>query len=74
LKAGDTIFLPRNIPHTWIQLSERGKLIYTLQPAGQLEEFFVKLSSPQGPPTQAELDEIMLAHNMKNVGPPLSLE
>lgn len=74
LKAGDTIFLPRNIPHTWIQLSDTGKLIYTLQPAGQLEEFFVKLSALKGPPTQAELDKITLDHGMKNVGPPLSLD
>lgn len=74
LKAGDTIFLPRNIPHTWIQLSDRGKLIYTLQPAGQLEAFFVKLSSLKGAPTEEELQQISLAHGMKNVGPPLSLE
>lgn len=74
LQAGDTIFLPRNIPHTWIQLSERGKLIYLLQPAGQLEDFFVKMTTLKGPPTQAELDTISLAHGMKNVGPPLSLE
>ena len=31
LKAGDTIFLPRNIPHTWIQTSDKGKLFYILQ-------------------------------------------
>ncbi|AXE16520.1 cupin [Runella rosea] len=74
LKAGDTIFLPRNIPHTWIQLSDRGKLIYTLQPAGQLEAFFVKLNTLKGVPTQAEFDKIFLDHGMKNVGPPLSLE
>ncbi|WP_247234255.1 cupin domain-containing protein [Telluribacter sp. SYSU D00476] len=73
LKAGDTIFLPRNIPHTWIQLTDSGKLIYMLNPAGQLEEFFVKLSSLQGPPTPADLDKLMLAHEMKNVGPPLTL-
>ena len=28
LKAGDTIFLPRKIAHTWLQLSDKGKLIY----------------------------------------------
>ena len=74
LKAGDTIFLPRNIPHTWIQLSDRGKLTYSLQPAGQLEEFFVKLDTLKGAPTEDELQKISLAHGVKNVGPPLSLE
>lgn len=40
LKAGDPIFLPRNIPHQWLQLSETGKLIYAVNPAGKLEDFF----------------------------------
>ena len=29
LKAGDTAFLPRNIPHTWLQLTDKGKLMIT---------------------------------------------
>ncbi len=73
LKAGDTIFLPRNIPHTWIQLTDTGKLVYFLQPAGKMEEFFIKMNSFTRPPTSAEIDLIHNEHGMKMVGPPLSL-
>jgi quercetin dioxygenase-like cupin family protein len=73
LKAGDTIFLPRNIPHTWIQLSDNGKLIYFLQPAGKMEEFFIKMSTLKGKPTDEEIQKITMEHGMKNIGPPLQL-
>ncbi len=74
LKAGDTIFLPRQIPHTWIQLSDKGKLIYYLQPAGKMEEFFMTMNDLKGRPTADEMDKIHAAHGMKVVGPPLSLK
>jgi quercetin 2,3-dioxygenase len=73
LKAGDTIFLPRNIAHTWLQLSEKGKLLYTLQPAGTMEEFFKGMDALKGIPTPADLQKVHEAHGMKVVGPPLSL-
>jgi quercetin dioxygenase-like cupin family protein len=74
LKAGDTIFLPRQVPHTWIQLSDYGKLIYMVQPAGKLEEFFLKMNALQRPPTQEESQQISIEHGMKNIGPPLTLD
>lgn len=73
LKAGDTIFLPRNIPHTWIQTSEKGKLLYFLQPAVKMEEFFQTMHGLGRAPSQEEDNAISLAHGIKNVGPPLSL-
>jgi quercetin dioxygenase-like cupin family protein len=73
LKAGQTIFLPRNIAHTWLQLTDRGKLIYFLQPAGKMEEFFSYMNNLKERPTQEEIDSIHAAHQMKVVGPPLSL-
>lgn len=72
LKAGDTIFLPRQVPHTWLQLSDKGKLIYLLQPAGKMEDFFLKMSSLTKPPTPEESYQIHLEHGMKVVGPPLT--
>lgn len=74
LKAGDTIFLPRQVPHTWIQLSDLGKLIYFLQPAGKMEEFFMTMNNLNARPTAEEMDKIHAAHGMKVVGPPLSLK
>ncbi len=73
LSAGETIFLPRNVPHTWIQLTERGKLIYFLQPAGKMEEFFQTMNSFTSKPSQEEMDRIHKEHGMKMVGPPLTL-
>ncbi len=73
LKAGQTIFLPRNIPHTWVQLTDKGKLLYFLQPAGKMEDFFTLMNSLKERPSPAELEKMHIAHGMKLVGPPLSL-
>lgn len=73
LGEGDTIFLPRNIPHTWIQTSDRGKLVYLLQPAFKMEEFFQTMHDLGRAPTAEEAQKISLDHGIKNVGPPLTL-
>lgn len=74
LNAGETIFLPRNIPHTWIQLSDKGKLIYFLQPAGKMEEFFSTMNQLKGRPSEEEMNKIHAANGMKVLGPPLTLD
>jgi quercetin dioxygenase-like cupin family protein len=73
LSTGQTIFLPRGIPHTWIQLSDTGQLIYLLQPAGKMEEFFTLMNTLKVPPSAKEMNRIHQAHGMKVVGPPLQL-
>lgn len=73
LKAGQTIFLPRGIPHTWIQLTDKGRMIYLLQPAGKMEEFFTLMNRMKEPPSPQEMDRIHAEHDMKVVGPPLTL-
>ncbi len=74
LQTGDSIFLPRTIPHAWIQLSERGKMTVTFQPAGKLEAFFVAMAALKTVPTPQELAQIFEAHDMKIVGPPVSAD
>ena len=71
LKPGDTIFLPRGIRHAFIQLSEKGRLIITYQPAGKIEGFFKTTSLWISPPSQAEISKAFEDHDMKIVGPPL---
>jgi quercetin dioxygenase-like cupin family protein len=44
LTTGDSIFLPRKVPHAWTQVSEKGKMTVIMQPAGKLENFFVVTS------------------------------
>ncbi|MGZ8561772.1 MAG: cupin domain-containing protein [Flavisolibacter sp.] len=73
LHAGDTIFLPRNVPHAWTQKSEKGKMNVLVQPAGKLEEFFIKMASLDTEPDQATIAKIFADHEMVIVGPPLVL-
>ncbi len=74
LKAGDSIFLPRNIPHTWIQKSKKGRLIYMVSPAGSFEEFFEEVVNLKTPPSKEIIDALHTKHQMKTVGPPLQLK
>lgn len=74
VKAGDTVFGPRNVPHTWIQRSETGKMVYMVQPAGTMEAFFAEMNQLQGPPTETQVQAIHQAHGMTVLGPPLSPE
>jgi quercetin dioxygenase-like cupin family protein len=74
LKTGDSIFLPRQVPHAWTQVSARGKMQVTLQPAGKLEEFFVTMAALKTEPTEQEVARIFAAHDMKVLGPPLKIE
>ncbi|HEY5823129.1 MAG TPA: cupin domain-containing protein [Cyclobacteriaceae bacterium] len=73
LKAGDSIFLPRNIKHTWLQLTEKGKMIYFLQPAGKMEEFFSYMNKLKIKPSNDEMERIHKEYGMSVVGPPLTL-
>lgn len=73
LGSGDTIFLPRNVPHTWIQLTNRGRLLYAVQPAGTLEDFFIEMNELKKPPTEAEAKNMFEKHGMKLLGPSLNL-
>lgn len=71
LNSGDTIFLPRNIPHQWLQLSETGKLLYAVNPAGTLEDMFKELDELKAPPTETMLAKLLAKHGQKLLGPPI---
>lgn len=71
LKKGDTIFLPRKVPHTFTQTSEKGKMYFMLQPSGKMEDYFRKIATLKGQPTPAEGAKIFADHEMVIVGPPL---
>ena len=74
LTVGDSIFLPRKVPHAWTQVSERGRMTVILQPAGKLEEFFVTMASLEKEPSKEEIARIFAAHDMQVVGPPLKVD
>ena len=74
LQVGDSIFLPRKIPHAWMLLSEKGTAHVLVQPAGELENFFVKLKAIDHVPTPNEVAKISAENGMTVVGPPLQLD
>ena len=72
LKEGDTVFAPRQVPHTFTKLTdEPGKLITIFQPAGKMEDFFSKLNAITDPPAADFFVKLFEEHDMKIVGPPL---
>ena len=74
VSAGDTVFLPMKVPHAWTQVSERGKMTVTFQPAGKMENFFTTLAATENIPTPAEMAKLFADHEMEIVGPPLVVE
>ncbi len=59
LKAGDTAFAPKNIPHAWkVVGSEKAKMIVSAVPAG-IEIMFQELAElPPGPPDFEKVTQI----------------
>lgn len=73
VKSGDTIFAPKLVPHTFAQLTDKGKMFYLFQPSGKMEDFFRKASknSIQEPQTAEAGAKLFADHDLKIVGPPL---
>ncbi|MCX6217047.1 cupin domain-containing protein [Spirosoma sp.] len=74
LKAGDSIFLPRNVPHAWTQMADKGKMIVVFQPAGKMEDFFVSLAGMDHDPSAEEIARLFKDNQMQIVGPPLKVD
>jgi mannose-6-phosphate isomerase-like protein (cupin superfamily) len=75
LKAGDSAFAPRKIPHAFAKISEgEGQMLILFQPAGSMEDYFKqvrKLGSSIQDQAHGSSD-LMKAHGMEVVGPPLN--
>ncbi len=71
LKSGDTIFLPRKVPHCFAQTTDNGKMFFMFQPSGKMEDYFRTIGALKGQPTPEEGAKIFADHEMKIVGPPL---
>ncbi|TFH28371.1 MAG: cupin domain-containing protein [Bacteroidia bacterium] len=74
MKSGDTIFLPRNVPHAFAQATETGKVIVSYMPAGKMEDFFKTTDAWTSPPTTKEIEKVFEDHDMKVVGPGLNID
>ncbi len=73
MKTGDTIFLPRNVQHAFIQLSEKGRAIVSYIPAGKMEDFFAVTDKMVSSPSKENIAKVFADHDMKVVGPPLTV-
>ena len=75
LGPGDTIFLPRGVPHSFAQLSTRGRVVYLFQPAGDMEAFFRALATKdEATATEVEFAGLFARHGMRLLGPPLPID
>lgn len=71
LGAGDSILMPRKVPHVWAQVGESpGKLLIAFTPAGKMEEFFSYFGRTGKLPTDPN---VVRAYGLERVGPPLSI-
>lgn len=74
-KAGDSVFGPRRVPHCFAKTGKApGRLIMIFQPAGKMEECFMKLSAgvTKGM-TPEQRDAFRKEHGFERVGPPITL-
>lgn len=72
LQPGESIWLPRGIPHLWAYTGDsEGNLILACQPGG-FEKFFDELGKvPAGQMNASKMAEIMARYGMTYIGPPL---
>jgi quercetin dioxygenase-like cupin family protein len=68
LKAGDLIFCPKGIPHSWkVVGNENARAMLSIFPAG-LEEMFKELADlPAGPPDMEKVSGICGKYNLRFV-------
>jgi len=72
VKAGDSLFIPRNMPHAFVKTSEgTARLIVMHQPAGTMEEYF-RTASNLPDQSVAFRQSYAEQHGMRIVGPALT--
>ncbi|MGZ8939629.1 MAG: MerR family transcriptional regulator [Limisphaerales bacterium] len=87
LGPGESVFIPRNIPHGWGPVEESGKVINMFQPAGKMEDFMRAVSKQKDLPTREQalkkeyteaqvegLHRLFTAHGIDLLGPPMDRE
>jgi mannose-6-phosphate isomerase-like protein (cupin superfamily) len=73
LGPGDSIFGPRMVPHALRNLTAPARMLIAYTPAAKMEEFFRAGLGPNSAATE-EFEALHRAHDIINVGPPLSGE
>lgn len=73
-KAGDLVFGPRMVPHTFAKIGQgEAKVMICHQPAGKMEAYFKKLREGMAKNMiEAERDNMRKEYGFERVGPPLT--
>jgi mannose-6-phosphate isomerase-like protein (cupin superfamily) len=73
-EAGDCVFLPRGVPHTFRVIGKTPGRNLTVMTPGGFEKFFVEVSERALaiPQDMAEVKKVAAAYGLQFVGPPLS--
>ena len=72
LHSGDSLLAPRNVPHVWAcNQAEGGSILIAFFPAGKMPTFFREVTKTNAMPVQDPA--LWQAHDMKLIGPPLSI-
>ena len=71
--AGDFVFGPRTVPHTFYQLSKKAHMIFSYNPAGKMENIMKEMAKlmPQNPEAFAKA---CAENDVPFVGPPMKGE
>jgi quercetin dioxygenase-like cupin family protein len=70
LAPGDSLLVPRQVPHVWAYIGEsRGRILVAFAPAGKMEAFFREVTKADAMPAQDP--ELLRAYGMELLGPPL---
>jgi quercetin dioxygenase-like cupin family protein len=79
-RAGDTVFLPREVPHAYLITSETARLVGTATPGG-FESFFSDLGTPvvpgepeARPPSIESMARTSADYGIELLGPPPRLD
>jgi quercetin 2,3-dioxygenase len=74
LTAGDLIFAPQKVGHTFAQLTDTGRMILLIQPSGKMEDYFRTLGRLTRKLSPQEGAKLFTDHGMQLVGPPLPVD
>lgn len=70
--AGDTVFGPRKVPHTFYQMSKKGRMIFGYNPAGKIENILGEAAAKYMPHNAAAFAKACAENDVPFVGPPMN--
>jgi mannose-6-phosphate isomerase-like protein (cupin superfamily) len=74
LRAGDSLLVPRNVPHAFVKTSDgTARLIIMHRPAGTMEEYF-RTAAQQPNQSPDERTKFAEQHGMRILGPSLTAD